>query len=535
MIHTPSPRTSSSANGAARPRLVHGLAKSAEPNPQWRIRDNLLRAERFYDLNSGDIQLLNAMLSVLKGGSRMVYAGNAALSVRALGMSARSISRHAGRLRERGFLNRRDSPNCKRFILRKTEAVEDAYGFDLTPFFERAAEFARRAQDADDQDVMLAALRNRISSLRAQIEARGGDPELLQQLTRSRRWALTPALPGLLADLERQALAALQAPEAPKASDCVQAPCPAAADVTDPAGDKFTSTPSCAEELASNVSQSVRHLQSRNDRVFSLGLPKRIPGNTSTVRPDEMNMSLELVGEDPDPVDVAPRGETCIDDDPEEADTSPEQDQDDGENGPHGSADEPERPGTDVRVTCPLGPSDAPEPGDARLAVADYVQDILAGFRHKLQSQSRPKLHNASSRVVRGQPVSPQAVAERLVEPRLGRPVSNPVPGGLPDLDAVLDACPEGLSLAGERPRSWSQLFEVGWRLGLWIGISEAVLARACAALGRDGFAVTLFGICERLGSIREPAAYLQTLARRPGFRPAELLCPNIGRPGIGS
>lgn len=532
MAHTPSPRTSSSATGAARPAVDHGPRRSRLRALRWQIRDDLVRARRFYDLNPGALRLLNAMLAFVGSDELVCFAKNEKISAKADGMSARSISRHAMQLGKLGFLVRNDSPNFKRGVRRSHKKAEVYYGFDLTPFFERAAEFKRRAQEADDQDVALRLTLDRLTALRLRLEALDAEPELAAEIRRARRWELSPALPGLLSDLERRAQAALAALKNIEEAEGVATPAlldesfpspapgsstvQAALGALGPLGDLIqavanpTEPPADAEEMATNDSHSGRQYQSRYDRVFS---------SPSGVVPDadltENRIAMRLGSEDRSPY-------------------------------LRSTVAEPDAPGKDVGTPLPSP--------DQRHSMSAYVQSVLAGFRHKLGNQTRPRLDAtpehppspastpaaASVRAATIDVVSRQqeAVDDPAAAPFNGRAArhegasrrTSPHTDGLPTVAAVLEACPEGAALTGARPATWSQMFDAAWRLGGWIGIPPAILAKACARLGREGLAVTLFGIYERLSSVREPTAYLLSVSARPEFRPVDLLPrPNLG------
>jgi replication initiation protein RepC len=78
----------------------------------------------------------------------VVFPSNAQLSLRAHGMAGTTLRRHLAALVEAGLIQRRDSPNGKRYAHRDRDGeIEQAYGFDLTPLAVRSAELAQLAQD----------------------------------------------------------------------------------------------------------------------------------------------------------------------------------------------------------------------------------------------------------------------------------------------------------------------------------------------------------------------------------------------------
>ena len=78
----------------------------------------------------------------------IVFPSNRELSIRAHGMAPATLRRHIAMLVEAGLVIRRDSPNGKRFARRgQGGAIEDAFGFDLTPLIARATEIENLAEE----------------------------------------------------------------------------------------------------------------------------------------------------------------------------------------------------------------------------------------------------------------------------------------------------------------------------------------------------------------------------------------------------
>jgi replication initiation protein RepC len=83
------------------------------------------------------------------------------------GMSERTIRRAIVKLRERGLIVMRDSANGKRFPISNAKGeIVDARGFDLTPLYARAAEFAERARALDIEDQLRRQLRDDLTAAR---------------------------------------------------------------------------------------------------------------------------------------------------------------------------------------------------------------------------------------------------------------------------------------------------------------------------------------------------------------------------------
>ncbi|TGR72797.1 replication initiation protein RepC, partial [Mesorhizobium sp. M1C.F.Ca.ET.193.01.1.1] len=77
----------------------------------------------------------------------VVFPSNEQLIRRANGMPATTLRRHIAVLVDCGLIIRRDSPNGKRFARKgQSGAIEQAYGFDLSPILTRAEEFRELAE-----------------------------------------------------------------------------------------------------------------------------------------------------------------------------------------------------------------------------------------------------------------------------------------------------------------------------------------------------------------------------------------------------
>ena len=520
MTHTLSSRTRASATGHVQAKVGQKQRRAADQDLGFRIRNDLNRALEFYPITSKHVSVLSALISFLGDQTRVVFASNRKLSVRLHHLPERTLSRQVKILVEQGFIRRVMSPNGKRWARRKENGgIVEAFGLDISPFFERAPEFAERAAEAIRRQEEVKAARLRLSLLRERLEEFGAVPKLVEEIRRERRRVPCPAT---LERLEGEAEAAL-------------------AELGQPV-DNSTQTPPRPEEMASNDSQNGLHQQTRNDRVYSLPLREGSPDAGWLEEKDGGNGNWKgprsplpvLVDETAEPP-ISPLAE-----EPASTESS-------------ASAD---RSGTEPRIREDT-PAEASEDGSnpsSQTAMAEYVQSVLAGFRSKLRtSASRSlQLERSVALPTKASSAGPSDTGPLLSlqdqsSPNSGfdrsrgwQPVQSAAAKGpsrspdvtpLPSLEAVLSACPESLSLVGQRPRTWSEMFEAAWRLGRCIQIADEAMARACAALGRDGLAVTLFGLCERHATIRQPAAYLRSLCGRPGFNPAELLRFGPGEP----
>ena len=72
------------------------------------------------------------------------------------------------------------------------------------------------------------------------------------------------------------------------------------------------------------------------------------------------------------------------------------------------------------------------------------------------------------------------------------------------------------MSFAEERPRDWSDLYAFSRWLAPMIGISTNLVNQAEHSLGKTNFAMTLLGIVQMSGTIKNPGAYLRSLFNGP-------------------
>ncbi len=271
---------------------------------KWRLFRALTEAKEPLGVTDRALSVLHALLSFHQetaltlratdskstetdsaGASIVVFPSNKELSIRAHGMAPATLRRHLACLVDVGLIIRRDSPNGKRFARRgQGGAIEDAFGFDLTPLVARSEEIENLAEEVRAENRAMALLREKITLTRRDIakmiatgleEGLPGDWEgfHLRYATLSGRYArnlLQSDLAGLASEL-----AAL------------------ATEIR-----KLLETHVEAQNMSANESQSERHIQNQTTNIFDLepglqkgrgepsGLNDQEPGAPSAPEPE---------------------------------------------------------------------------------------------------------------------------------------------------------------------------------------------------------------------------------------------------------
>ena len=156
---------------------------------KWRLFRALTEAKEPLGVTDRALSVLHALLSFhqetaltlpaseaksdetdLSGAGIVVFPSNKELSIRAHGMAPATLRRHLACLVDAGLIIRRDSPNGKRFARRgQGGAIEDAFGFDLTPLVARAEEIENLAEEVRAENRAMALLREKITLTRRDI------------------------------------------------------------------------------------------------------------------------------------------------------------------------------------------------------------------------------------------------------------------------------------------------------------------------------------------------------------------------------
>ncbi len=122
---------------------------------KWEILRALTEAKKAFGLSAGSLTVMNALLSFHRGDTLtddglVVFPSNRTLASRAHGMPESTLRRHLGHLVSVGLIARHDSPNGKRYAVRRDGEIARAFGFDLRPLLLRGHEIFETAQDAKD-------------------------------------------------------------------------------------------------------------------------------------------------------------------------------------------------------------------------------------------------------------------------------------------------------------------------------------------------------------------------------------------------
>jgi replication initiation protein RepC len=128
--------------------------KPNRPVEKWKVFRDACEARERLGLQDRALTVLDALLTFYPDSELscdsglVVFPSNAQLSVRAHGITGTTLRRHLAALVEAGLIQRKDSPNGKRYAHRdKSGDIEQAFGFDLSPLLTRAAELANLAQE----------------------------------------------------------------------------------------------------------------------------------------------------------------------------------------------------------------------------------------------------------------------------------------------------------------------------------------------------------------------------------------------------
>ncbi|MES4992419.1 plasmid replication protein RepC [Phyllobacterium sp. 22229] len=143
---------------------------------KWQVFKNVREAREVLGATDRSLAILNALLSfhreteLTAEGELIVWPSNEQLMARSNGISPATLRRHIAVLVECGLIIRHDSPNGKRFARRaRGGAIEQAYGFDLSPIVARADEFRDLADAVQEEKKAFRVAKERLTLLRRDI------------------------------------------------------------------------------------------------------------------------------------------------------------------------------------------------------------------------------------------------------------------------------------------------------------------------------------------------------------------------------
>ena len=146
------------------------------PVNKWELLRELSKAQAAFGVSERDLTVLQGLLSffpndALGGDAEMVvFPSNKAICERLNGIPCSTMRRHLARLVDAGLLQRRDSPNGKRYV-RKHGEERVAFGFDLSPLYCQSEEIARAAEAVREAEERVRRLREVVSLMRRDLAA----------------------------------------------------------------------------------------------------------------------------------------------------------------------------------------------------------------------------------------------------------------------------------------------------------------------------------------------------------------------------
>lgn len=174
-------------------RLGRSNTVSAPPDQRWHLLDLVRKCRRRLALRDRDIAVLRGLLSLLAAdsGQWMVFASNRTVIDRCDGIDERTLRRRVTYLESKGLLQRKISPNRKRFQVRdENGAVQLSYGIDLEPLWQMQPHLEALAEHCDREDQRIALTRAKIRD--ALYHA---NKEIPQELAEEGRLSLRRSLP----------------------------------------------------------------------------------------------------------------------------------------------------------------------------------------------------------------------------------------------------------------------------------------------------------------------------------------------------
>ncbi|WP_082645712.1 plasmid replication protein RepC [Phaeobacter sp. CECT 5382] len=166
------PRTAALSQHPAKGSHASATAPT-DPYDKWALLQALTDAATLYELNHRTLGVLKALLTFWPDrtltpdvNSCIVFPSNRVLASRLNGMPDSTLRRHLAKLVSLGVVSRHASANHKRFARRITGAVQQAYGFDLSPLARHSDHLVQQAAQARTAHHQLMILRDHVAVLR---------------------------------------------------------------------------------------------------------------------------------------------------------------------------------------------------------------------------------------------------------------------------------------------------------------------------------------------------------------------------------
>ena len=145
----------------------HAQTGAADKDKRWHVLDLAKTCRHRLKLRDRDIAVLRGLLSLLPSnaqhGQMVIFASNRVLIDRCDGIDERTLRRRISHLQHCGMLERRTSPNGKRYKVRGAD--QEAlltYGIDLGPLFQIQSHLEALAADCRREIVSIKVLRSLI-------------------------------------------------------------------------------------------------------------------------------------------------------------------------------------------------------------------------------------------------------------------------------------------------------------------------------------------------------------------------------------
>lgn len=137
---------------------------------KWSLSKAAVEARAYLGVTDRDLAVLAALISFYPGteladaSPLTVFPSNATLSARLHGMPESTMRRHLAALVKAQLIQRRDSPNGKRYARRSGDGkIDRAFGFDLRPLLDRADEIFSAAEQSRAEAIQMRHVREEIS------------------------------------------------------------------------------------------------------------------------------------------------------------------------------------------------------------------------------------------------------------------------------------------------------------------------------------------------------------------------------------